>query len=225
MVESRNCEYLKYRSFFILTLFRVFHLSPDILPAPCFHTPTIHVLPMWWEMKFDTIMKLKWNLKLVFLNPYLFGYMRRQNILNYMIASISKIEKLFWISILWLSLQQNICSIYQISIFHCMRETSKQNSWNNTIHFSIPYQECCITVWCCVRYVSFEFFSMVIEDSGFLVCVTTLMGKWFLTLWWMFDLLGLKVHGPWSFRDEGDLSFQNLRNQLSSDTVSHFRIL
>jgi hypothetical protein len=36
--------------------------------------------------------------------------------------------------------------------------------------------------------VSFEFFSMVIEDSGFLVCVTTLLGKWFLTFWRMFGL-------------------------------------
>ena len=95
--------------------------------------------------------------------------------------------KLFWISTLWLSLQKNICSIYQISIFQCMKEcslpTSKQNSWNNTMQFRIPCQECCITVWCCVLYVSFEFFSMVIEDSGFMVCVTTLRGKWLLTFW------------------------------------------
>lgn len=145
-----------------------------------------------------------------------------------MIASISKIENCS--EFLYCGFHcNNICSIYQLSIFQCMKEcslpTSKQSSWNNTIHFRIPCQECCITVWWCVHYVSFEFFSMVIKDSGLLVCVTTLMGKWFLTFWRMFGLLGLMVHGPWSFGDEGDLSFQNIRNQLFSDTVSHFRIL
>lgn len=203
IVNILSIEFSSYSHYFLSS-------SPNILPAPCFHTPTIHILPMWWEMKFDTSMKLKWNSNLACLNPYVFEWMKRQNNLNEVIVSISKIENCS--EFLDCGFHCNrMSTAFQISIIQCMKEcslpTSKQNSWNNTMHFMIPCQECCVTVWCCVHYVSFEFFSMVIEDSGFLVCVTTLMGKWFLTFWWMFGLLGLKLHGPWSFGDEGDLSF------------------
>jgi hypothetical protein len=73
----------------------------------------------------------------------------------------------------------------------------------------------------CMMCTLCEFWVFLNGNQGFRFSgVTTLMGKWFLTFWRMFGLLGLKVHGPWSFGDEGDLHFQNIRNQLSSDTVT-----